>query len=61
MRIGVCGAGGRMGREVCRAVSEEQDLDLVCVIDPAFAGSNLEMLVPGISESLPIGAGAGCE
>jgi 4-hydroxy-tetrahydrodipicolinate reductase len=54
MRIGVCGAGGRMGREVCRAVSGEQDLDLVCAIDPAFAGSSLGALVPDIPETLSI-------
>ncbi len=55
MRIGVCGAGGRMGREVCKAVAAEQDLDLVCAIDPAFAGSGLEELVPDIAGSLSIG------
>ena len=32
------GAGGRMGLEVCRAVSEASDLELVAAIDPAHAG-----------------------
>ena len=33
-RIGVLGAGGRMGREVCRAVDAADDLDLVARVDP---------------------------
>jgi 4-hydroxy-tetrahydrodipicolinate reductase len=37
-RVGVVGAGGRMGLEVCRAVSEASDLELVAAIDPAHAG-----------------------
>jgi dihydrodipicolinate reductase len=28
-KVGVVGAGGRMGLEVCRAVSEAKDLELV--------------------------------
>jgi 4-hydroxy-tetrahydrodipicolinate reductase len=38
MRIGVFGAGGRMGAEVCRAVAGDADLDLVAAIDPYCAG-----------------------
>ena len=34
------GAGGRMGLEVCRAVSEASDLELVAAIDPAHAGDD---------------------
>ncbi len=34
------GAGGRMGLEVCRAVSEATDLELVAAIDPAHAGGD---------------------
>ena len=34
------GAGGRMGLEVCRAVSEASDMQLVAAIDPAHAGSD---------------------
>lgn len=52
MRVGVCGAGGRMGREVCRAVSAEDDLKLVCAVDPAFEGRKLEDLVPGLGTDL---------
>ena len=54
MRIGVCGAGGRMGREVCRAVAAETDLDLVCVVDPACEGKRLDELVPGLQADLVI-------
>jgi 4-hydroxy-tetrahydrodipicolinate reductase len=52
MRIGVCGAGGRVGREVCRAVCEEPGLELVCVVDPACAGKSLEELLPGLGTDL---------
>jgi len=37
IRVGVIGAGGRMGQEVCRAVTEAEGLELVAEIDPAFA------------------------
>ncbi|MFZ0250462.1 MAG: 4-hydroxy-tetrahydrodipicolinate reductase [Acidimicrobiales bacterium] len=39
-RVGVVGAGGRMGQEVCRAVSEAADLELVAAIDPAHVGAD---------------------
>ncbi|MGD0393810.1 MAG: 4-hydroxy-tetrahydrodipicolinate reductase [Acidimicrobiales bacterium] len=45
MRVGVVGAGGRMGREVCRAVAGAPDLDLVAAVDPAHAGADLDALV----------------
>jgi len=34
IRVGVLGAGGRMGREVCRAIADADDLDLVAGVDP---------------------------
>lgn len=37
LRVGVLGAAGRMGREVCRAVLADPDLELVAVVDPAAA------------------------
>ena len=40
-RVGVLGAGGRMGREVCRAVAADPDLDLVAAVDPGHAGEVL--------------------
>jgi 4-hydroxy-tetrahydrodipicolinate reductase len=41
-----------MGREVCRAVSDEADLHLVCAVDPAFEGKRLAELVPGLDTDL---------
>lgn len=40
-RVGVVGAGGRMGREICRAIAAAPDLELTAVVDPALAGKNL--------------------
>jgi 4-hydroxy-tetrahydrodipicolinate reductase len=37
-RVAVVGAGGRMGQEVCRAVSEQADMELVAAVDPAHVG-----------------------
>jgi 4-hydroxy-tetrahydrodipicolinate reductase len=42
IRVGVVGAGGRMGREVCRTVVADPDLELVAAIDPALAGGSVE-------------------
>jgi 4-hydroxy-tetrahydrodipicolinate reductase len=39
-KVGVVGAGGRMGQEVCRAVSEAVDLELVAAIDPGRVGAD---------------------
>jgi 4-hydroxy-tetrahydrodipicolinate reductase len=44
LRIGVVGAGGRMGRQVCEAVAAEGDLELVAAVDPAAAGQKLRSL-----------------
>jgi 4-hydroxy-tetrahydrodipicolinate reductase len=41
-RVGVLGALGKVGREVCRAVEEADDLELVASVD---AGDSLEVLV----------------
>ena len=37
-KVGVVGAGGRMGQEVCRAVSEAPDMELVAAVDPGHVG-----------------------
>jgi 4-hydroxy-tetrahydrodipicolinate reductase len=39
-RVGVVGAGGRMGQEVCRAVTEATDMELVAAVDPAHVGAD---------------------
>ena len=41
IRVGVFGAGGRMGSAVCRAVAAEPDLQLVAAVDPLHAGIDL--------------------
>jgi 4-hydroxy-tetrahydrodipicolinate reductase len=40
IRVGVFGAGGRMGATVCDAVAAESDLELVAAVDPAHAGTS---------------------
>jgi 4-hydroxy-tetrahydrodipicolinate reductase len=42
--VGVVGAGGRMGREVCAAVEAVPDLELVAVVDPGHDGEVIEGL-----------------
>jgi 4-hydroxy-tetrahydrodipicolinate reductase len=56
IKVGVCGSGGRMGREVCRAVVAEEGLELVCAVDPPFAGKELRELMPGIESDLTVSA-----
>jgi 4-hydroxy-tetrahydrodipicolinate reductase len=53
IRVAVVGAGGRMGREVCRAVDAEDDLELVAAVDPSHAGSGLDGLT-GLSTGLEV-------
>ena len=52
MRVGVLGAAGRMGSAVCRAVSEDAELELVAAVDPHHAGIDLRQVmdldVPGV-------------
>lgn len=38
IRVGVFGAGGRMGIAVCQAVCADPDLEFVAAIDPRYAG-----------------------
>jgi len=40
LRVGVVGAGGRMGQEVCRAVAGAADMELVAAVDPAHVGED---------------------
>lgn len=41
IRVGVFGAGGRMGSTVCQAVAGDPDLELVAACDPHHAGLDL--------------------
>ncbi|HKF90166.1 MAG TPA: 4-hydroxy-tetrahydrodipicolinate reductase, partial [Acidimicrobiia bacterium] len=44
IRVGVLGAGGRMGRTVCQAVTDDPELALVAAIDPHHAGIDLDQM-----------------
>ncbi len=44
IRVGVFGAGGRMGSTVCRAVLDAPGLELVAAVDPLHAGIDLTQL-----------------
>ncbi len=45
MRVGVVGAGGKMGQEVCRTVLGHPDLDLVAAVDPLLADAEVGALI----------------
>ena len=45
MRVGVFGAGGRMGSTVCRAVADDPDLELVAAVDPHHIGIDLRQVI----------------
>ena len=48
MRVGVFGAGGRMGRAVCCAVHEAPGFELAAAVDPHHVGIDLRQLgIPG--------------
>lgn len=52
-RVGVLGAAGRMGREVCAAVEAADDLDLVARVDPSAldgASASIEALTEAAAE-----------
>jgi 4-hydroxy-tetrahydrodipicolinate reductase len=56
LRIGVFGAGGRMGSTVCGAVDEDADLELVAAVDPFHAGLDLRQ-VTGVDLPWQVAAG----
>ncbi len=41
IKVGVFGAGGRMGATVCHAVHGDADLSLVAAVDPSYSGIDL--------------------
>jgi 4-hydroxy-tetrahydrodipicolinate reductase len=55
LRVGVFGAGGRMGSTVCQAVAADPDLDLVAAVDPHHAGLDLRQ-VTGVDLPLAVAA-----
>jgi len=44
IRVGVFGAGGRMGSMVCRAVASDPALELVVAVDPFHSGIDLRQV-----------------
>ncbi len=51
MRVGVFGAGGRMGRTVCEAVANDDDLELAAAVDPNHLGEQVQGVT--IVEQMP--------
>ena len=51
IKVGVFGAGGRMGSTVCQAVRDDPDLDLVAAVDPHYSGLDLRT-VTGVDADL---------
>jgi 4-hydroxy-tetrahydrodipicolinate reductase len=49
IKVVVCGAAGRMGQEVCRAVAQDNQLLLVGAVDPAAVGRSVKE-VAGLKE-----------
>ena len=59
IRVGVFGAGGRMGATVCQAVAADGELDLVAAVDPHHEGTTVEgVTIAGAPDAL---ADAGAE
>jgi 4-hydroxy-tetrahydrodipicolinate reductase len=54
IRVGVIGAAGRMGRVVCRAVADADDLQLVAAIDRSHAGERVDDLSGAASGDLTV-------
>jgi len=68
MRVGVVGAGGRMGQEVCRAIVAHPELVLAAAVDPGHVGVPVRELIgnseaegPVVSGALEEIVAAGCE
>ncbi len=47
IKVGVVGAGGRMGRAVCAALAADSELALVAAVDPRAVGEALEGVIVG--------------
>lgn len=57
IKVGVFGAAGRMGAEVCRAVAADAELELVAAVDPGRAGEPLRAAT-GVDLPLVLAASA---
>jgi 4-hydroxy-tetrahydrodipicolinate reductase len=56
-RVAVFGAGGRMGRTVCAAVTEDPDMELVAAVDPEYAGIDLRQVTGADGSGVQIAKG----
>ncbi len=54
IKVGVCGACGKMGQEVIKAVLNDRDLELVCAVDIACVGEDISILVTGKTSDVKI-------
>jgi len=54
MRVGVFGAGGRVGGEVCRAVAADPELELVAAVDPHHAGLDVHQVTRAEAPGLQV-------
>ena len=52
MKVGVLGAAGKVGREVCRAVDEAEDLELVASVDTGDDDDSLEDVVKADAQAV---------
>lgn len=53
MRVGVIGAGGRLGTVACRAIEDADGLELAAAVQPSAAGSDLGDLV-GVGSGIEV-------
>jgi 4-hydroxy-tetrahydrodipicolinate reductase len=58
IRVGVFGAGGRMGATVCQAVAADPALELVAAVDPYHAGLDLRQVAKVDAPDLQVAASA---
>ena len=47
IKVGVCGACGKMGKEVIKTVLEDSEMQLVCAIDINNVGEDISQIVTG--------------
>jgi 4-hydroxy-tetrahydrodipicolinate reductase len=59
IRVGVFGAGGRMGSTVCRTVADDPDLELVAGVDPLHIGIDLRQVTGADVSGLQMAPDAG--
>jgi 4-hydroxy-tetrahydrodipicolinate reductase len=58
IRIGVFGAGGRMGSTVCAAVTDDPELELVAAVDPGAVGTTISGVTVAARPDVLLDAGA---